>query len=102
MLRETPAVIAVSRAMESKLISRGAPAQKVHRNPSGIHCHEFTGAQPATARVVFVEVGRFVEKKAPDLTLKAFAIVHRALPEAQLRMIGDGAHWPMTWESRRE
>jgi colanic acid/amylovoran biosynthesis glycosyltransferase len=71
MFRERASVIAVSRAMESKLISLGAPAQKVHRNPYGIDCHEFTGAQPATARVVFVEVGRFAEKKAPDLTLKA-------------------------------
>jgi glycosyltransferase involved in cell wall biosynthesis len=35
-------------------------------------------------------VGRFVEKKAPTLTIRAFAEAHRAHPEARLRMIGDG------------
>jgi glycosyltransferase involved in cell wall biosynthesis len=35
-------------------------------------------------------VGRFVEKKAPQLTLRAFVNVLGNMPEARLRMIGDG------------
>lgn len=84
------AIIAVSRAMEKRLVSLGAPAAKVHYNPCGIDCARFGGADPASAPPVFLAVGRLVEKKGPLLTLQAFASAHRAHPEARLRMIGDG------------
>jgi glycosyltransferase involved in cell wall biosynthesis len=90
MFHEAAAVIAVSRPMQRKLISIGAPAEKVHYNPYGIDCREFAGADPAAAPPVFVGAGRFIEKKAPELTLQAFAEVRRAVPEARLRMVGDG------------
>jgi glycosyltransferase involved in cell wall biosynthesis len=90
MFRKSAAIIAVSRAMQRKLISLGAPAEKVHYNPYGINCDEFTGAEPSEAPPNFVAVGRFVEKKAPQLTLRAFAEVHHKFTEARLRMIGDG------------
>jgi colanic acid/amylovoran biosynthesis glycosyltransferase len=90
MFREAAAVIAVSRPMQRKLISIGAPAEKVHYNPYGIDCREFAGADPAAAPPIFVGAGRFIEKKSPELTLQAFAEVRRAVPEARLRMVGDG------------
>lgn len=90
MFHEAAAVIAVSRAMQRKLISLGAPAGKVHYNPCGIDCDMFGGAAPAQAPPVFLAVGRFVEKKAPQLTLMAFAEVWRAQTDARLRMLGDG------------
>jgi glycosyltransferase involved in cell wall biosynthesis len=90
MFRVAAAIIAVSRAMERKLISLGAPPEKVHYNPYGINCNNFGGADPSSAQPVFLAVGRFVEKKAPQITLRAFALVHRSLPEARLRMVGDG------------
>jgi glycosyltransferase involved in cell wall biosynthesis len=37
-----------------------------------------------------LSVGRFVEKKAPQLTIEAFALAHRVDPAARLRMVGDG------------
>src|SRR6266508_1857824 len=90
MFREAAAVIVVSRLMQRKLISLGAPAEKVHYNPCGVDCREFADADPAAAPPVFIGAGRFIEKKAPDLTLQAFAEVRRAVPEARLRMVGDG------------
>jgi len=90
LFQEAAAIIAVSRAMERKLIVLGAPPEKVHYNPYGINCDDFSGAYPSSAPPVFLSVGRFIEKKAPQLTLKAFASVHRSVPEARLRMIGDG------------
>lgn len=91
------AVVAVSRAMQRKLVSLGAPPAKVHYNPYGIDCGEFGGADPQAAPPVFIAVGRFVEKKAPLLLLEAFAGVRAAEPLARLRMIGDG---PLLEESR--
>src|SRR6266508_4239503 len=78
MFREAAAVIVVSRLMQRKLISLGAPAEKVHYNPCGVDCREFADADPAAAPPVFIGAGRFIEKKAPDLTLQAFAEVRRA------------------------
>jgi glycosyltransferase involved in cell wall biosynthesis len=90
MFQQASAIIAVSRAMERKLITLGAPPERVHYNPYGINCNDFLGADPSSAPPAFLSVGRFVEKKAPQLTLSAFASVHRSVPEARLRMIGDG------------
>lgn len=90
MFAEAAAVVAVSQAMKKKLISLGAQPEKVHYNPCGIDCRMFGGARPAEADPVFLAVGRFVEKKGPQLTLAAFAEVWRLQPEVRLRMIGDG------------
>jgi glycosyltransferase involved in cell wall biosynthesis len=90
MFKQAAAIIAVSRAMERKLISLGAAREKVHYNPYGIDCTRFYGAIPAQAPATFLAVGRFVEKKAPHLTITAFRRVHDAYPAARLRMIGEG------------
>jgi colanic acid/amylovoran biosynthesis glycosyltransferase len=90
MFGQAAAIIAVSRTMVRKLISLGAPPEKVHWNPCGVDCEQFSGAEPQNAAPLFLAVGRFVEKKAPQLTLRAFAEAHKASPEARLRMIGEG------------
>jgi len=97
MFKEAWAVVAVSRAMQRKLVSLGAPPEKVHYNPYGIDCAAFGGADPASVPPVFLAVGRFVEKKAPLLTLEAFAVVRAAQADARLRMVGDG---PLLEEAR--
>ena len=90
MFKQAAAVIAVSRSMQKKLISLGAPPDKVHYNPCGVDCEEFGGADPAGSSPTFIAIGRFTEKKAPQITLSAFAQVYQIRPEARLRMIGDG------------
>jgi glycosyltransferase involved in cell wall biosynthesis len=84
------AIIVVSREMQSRLESLGAPAHKLHLNPCGVDVTAFHGSDPASAPPTFLSVGRFTEKKAPHLLLLAFAELHRRHPEARLRMIGDG------------
>lgn len=83
-------VLAVSRAMHMQLLQLGADSERTLLAPYGVAVDLPALAQPAKAPPHFVAVGRFVEKKAPQLTLQAFAAVHRALPEARLVMIGDG------------
>jgi glycosyltransferase involved in cell wall biosynthesis len=90
MFAQAAAVIAVSHAMRISLVAMGAPAEKVVYNPCGVDCREFGGAAPADAPPVFLSVGRFVAKKAPQLTIAAFAEACRQQPEMRLRMIGDG------------
>ena len=90
LFSDAAAVIAVSRHMQSHLIGLGAPAEKVRYNPYGIDVERFRGARPDLNREVFLAVGRFVEKKAPDLTIRAFSAVAENHPDVRLVMIGDG------------
>ena len=84
------AVVAVSQPMVQQLISLGAPADKIKYIPYGTDCERFSLAQPDQSHPVFLAVGRFVDKKAPHLTLAAFRKLHKRHPECRLRMVGDG------------
>jgi colanic acid/amylovoran biosynthesis glycosyltransferase len=84
------AVIAVSRTMAEQLLALGVPNEKLVINSCGVDVHAFNGASPAHAKPIFLAVGRIVDKKAPHLTLLAFAKVIEACPEARLMMVGDG------------
>lgn len=84
------AIVAVSRAMEQQLLRLGAPLVKLHYNPYGVDVEMFGGGDPARAPATFLAVGRFVDKKAPDLTLHAFGRALTQVPCARLQMIGDG------------
>jgi colanic acid/amylovoran biosynthesis glycosyltransferase len=84
------AIVAVSRHMEQTLLELGAPRKKLHYNPYGVDTKVFRGAEPAAVPPRFLSVGRFVDKKAPHLTVLAFSLVAREVPEAQLTMIGGG------------
>jgi len=90
LFQSAAAIIVVSLAMEKRILSLGAPVERVFYNPYGVDCKHFAGGCPERAGPVFLAVGRFVEKKGPHLTLLAFARVARQFPLARLRMIGDG------------
>lgn len=82
--------VVVSRHMQQQLIQLGAPPDRVHLCPYGVDVSKFIGGGPATAAPHFVAVGRFVEKKAPHLTILAFSRVRKECPKACLTMVGDG------------
>lgn len=84
------AFIGVSEAMCRWLLELGAPEPKIHHVPSYVDPQQFRQDTPSEDPV-FLAVGRFVEKKAPHLTIRSFAKVRKAIPNARLEMIGDGA-----------
>jgi glycosyltransferase involved in cell wall biosynthesis len=90
MFARAAAVIAVSRDMERRLLALGAPRQRLHYLPYGADTERFRPGNPGAAPPHFLAVGRFVDKKAPQLTLLAFQRVHAALPAARLTMAGEG------------
>ncbi len=90
MFNTASAVIAVSQSMRRKLIELGAPSDKVHYNPYGVDCEKFGGAEPGNSPPLFIAVGRFTEKKAPQITLRAFAKAASVAPGICLRMVGEG------------
>jgi len=89
----TSAVIAVSHDMEQQLLSLGTPPEKLFYNPYGVNTSLFSMSDPAASAPVFVSVGRFVDKKAPHLTLLAFRQVVQKYSDARLVMLGDGILW---------
>lgn len=94
MFAAAAAIVAVSRAMRERLIALGAPRERVQHNPYGVDLRHVHPAAPASAPPTFLAVGRLIEKKAPQLTIRAFAQVHCQRPEARLRIIGDGGLMP--------
>lgn len=83
-------IVVVSKDMKTQLVTLGAPENKIVVNSCGVDTNFFSQCNPALNSNQLIFVGRFTEKKAPDLLLKAF---HRALqkvPDAKLVMIGGG------------
>ncbi len=83
-------IVVVSEIMKNELIKLGAPVNKIVNNPYGVDLDFFDGAKPENSPPVFVAVGRFAEKKAPDLTIRAFYEVYKVNQDVKLIMIGDG------------
>lgn len=84
------ALIVGSKAMRDKLISMGAPIKKVFLNPYGVDVQRDDLTSPESSQPIFLAVGRFVEKKAPHLTIQAFEKTAKSIPESRLVMVGDG------------
>ena len=90
LFQQAAAIVAVSKDMQQQLIQLGAPTEKVYYNPYGVDLDLFKIAQPDQNSPVFLSVGRFVDKKAPFLTILAFKSVAEKFPQARLKMIGEG------------
>lgn len=84
------AIVGVSSHMCDKLESMGAPKDKLFHNACGAEVSEQLSATPDDAPPHFVMVGRLVEKKAPFVSLLAFAGIADDVPDAQLEVVGDG------------
>jgi colanic acid/amylovoran biosynthesis glycosyltransferase len=89
MFAYSSAIVAVSKQMIDQLVKIGAPREKIFYNPYGVDISKFKQAS-LSSRLQVLAVGRFVEKKAPYLTILAFKQLLDRLPEAKLVMAGDG------------
>jgi colanic acid/amylovoran biosynthesis glycosyltransferase len=88
LFRDAAGIIAPSRSLSEKLTGLGCPAGKLHVSPYGIDAKRFTPTRRVPQQLV--AVGRLVEKKAPHLTIQAFARIADRFPEARLDIVGDG------------
>ncbi|ETX28295.1 glycosyltransferase [Roseivivax isoporae] len=86
MMPRLMGVFAVSRFLLDNLASVGATHPNAHAIPSGVDVRRFQPGEKVPGSCL--QVGRFVEKKSPLLTIRTFA--EAAGPGAHLTMIGDG------------
>lgn len=91
-------IIGVSNDMINSLHQLGAPQEKLVWNPYGINTDRFAPAhEEAALNSTFLFVGRFVSKKSPQTTIRAFYEVSKRYPESRLVMAGGG---PLLEESK--
>lgn len=81
-------IFAVSQFLIDNLARHGIVNANAHVVPSGVNVRLFRPADKAATSCI--AVGRMVEKKAPLVTIRAFASAARDIPGARLTMIGDG------------
>lgn len=93
LFKSVHALVVVSRGMEQQLLDLGAPRDKVIYSSYGIDVDRFVAGRADLAAPHFLAVGRFVEKKAPHLTLSAFEQALQQVPEVRLTMVGHGPLW---------
>lgn len=88
LFRQAAGVIAPSHFILDRLAALGCPRAKLHVSPCGIAPDQFPLSDREPGHIL--AVGRFVEKKAPLTTIRAFASVADDSPGAHLHMVGDG------------
>ncbi len=87
MMPRLAGMLSVSQFLLDNLASVGVTHHNAHVMPSGVDVRRFTPNQKV--KHSFLAVGRMVEKKAPDVTIRAFAKSAKGT-SAQLTFIGDG------------
>jgi colanic acid/amylovoran biosynthesis glycosyltransferase len=83
-------VIAVSEEMKAALNTLGFDSEKITVIRYGVDRSVFGMVRDPSREPRFLAVGRFVDKKAPYLTLCAFREVSLQYPSAKLIFIGEG------------
>jgi colanic acid/amylovoran biosynthesis glycosyltransferase len=89
LFREAEGIIAVSKKMAGKIVELGCPTHKIVVTPCGPN-DNFFKLNPTFTNNVFFGYGRFVDKKAPYLTVLAFKEVLKKHADAKLILGGEG------------
>lgn len=87
MMPRLAGMFSVSQFLLDNLARHGVAHPNAHVVPSGVDIRRFTPSEKKTGS--FLAVGRMVEKKAPQITLRAFAQAAKDR-DAHLTFIGDG------------
>ena len=89
LFKHCSSIIVVAKFMEKVLVELGYNQNKIFYSPAGAS-FDFCEIKPDYSSKKILAIGRFVEKKAPHLTILAFWKVLNEVPDAQLIFAGDG------------
>lgn len=102
-LQESAAAIAVSTALEEKMVELGGAAEKIHVIPNGVDAARFQNSSKKDARAqlnlpeherLLLSVGSLIPLKGHELLIRAFEAVSRQHAELQLYILGEGTFRP--------
>lgn len=83
-------IVTVSRHAKQKLVELGLTERLIHVIPCGVAVPAAPPARMAGEAIKVLAVGRLVAKKGPLLTLEAFRLAQRMVPELTLDLVGTG------------
>lgn len=83
-------IFVVSHDMERQIKTLGAPSEKIIYNPCGVNPNKFSYCPAGQNGPIFLSVGRFVDKKNPLMTIRAFNELYKLIPKSTLILVGDG------------
>jgi len=83
-------IIAVSPQVKEKLIAIGLKPQDITVIPNGVDLKLFDSAHDEKAPCQVLYVGRLIRLKHVDRLMYAFAEIEKHVPEATLKIVGDG------------
>jgi alpha-maltose-1-phosphate synthase len=81
-------VIVQSEFCKESMVLNGIPPRKVFVNPMGVDTRVFTRREAVPSKPRFVNVGTICLRKGHQYLFRAFEIVKRELPEAELVCVG--------------
>lgn len=90
LFQKASKIVVVSKDMYVQLLKLGCPEEKLQQITYGVDTDLFCPPNEDQRRENFIACGRFVAKKSPLTTIRAFAKVVEVHPEAKLTFIGDG------------
>jgi colanic acid/amylovoran biosynthesis glycosyltransferase len=90
LFQKASKIVVVSKDMYAQLLKLGCPKQKLEQITYGVDTDLFCPPIEDQTRENFIACGRFVAKKSPFTTIRAFAKVVEIQPNAKLTFIGDG------------
>lgn len=88
LFEQADGFIAPSQFIRDRLAEAGCPSERITVVPGGVDAREFEPSSREPGHLL--AVGRFVEKKAPLTTLKAFARASQKLNHLRLDFVGEG------------
>ncbi len=88
-LQRADLVLCPSLFVRDTMISNGIPPEKCFVNPFGVNTDTFTLRNSVPARPKFVAIGTICVRKGFQYLFRAFEIVKRQMPEAELVVVGD-------------
>lgn len=84
------AVLVPSRFLADVALGLGAPAPRVEVVPAGVDLSRWSPSPRPDGPPTVLFVGRLVDKKGVDVLMSAWPSVRRRVPQARLRVLGEG------------
>jgi glycosyltransferase involved in cell wall biosynthesis len=88
-LERADVIIVQSTFCKESMISNGIPADKVVVNPMGVDTHIFSKRSTLPSKIRFVCVATISLRKGHQYLFRAWEIVKREIPDAELICVGD-------------
>lgn len=97
MFEAVPLILARSQSLADRLVQLGCPPERLRINRTGVPLDDFPYVRrkpPRNGQWRFLQACRLIPKKGVATSIRAFAILHKQFPNAELIIAGKGPLQP--------